>query len=234
VKVCVACKKEKSLDEFSPDKRHADGKMSQCRDCRRIYTRGWARDHRNPERDRAACRRWREKNPDKVLANNVRWRKEKPEILREASRKWKLTNPEKNRVCTQKWNAENVERRRWHRRKLRSTLRGRLNSNISTAICNSLKGRKKTGRHWEGLVGFTLEQVKSGLERQFTGGMTWENYGLWHIDHKIPITAFNFDNPEDYDFRRCWALSNLQPLWAKENMSKKDKVEIPFQPALSF
>ena len=64
--------------------------------------------------------------------------------------------------------------------------------------------------------------------------MIWGNYGDWHIDHKIPISAFNFTKPEHEDFKRCWALSNLQPLWAKDNISKNAKLEKHFQPSLAI
>jgi hypothetical protein len=64
--------------------------------------------------------------------------------------------------------------------------------------------------------------------------MTWENYGDWHIDHKIPVSAFNFSKASDIDFKRCWKLSNLQPLWAAQNVSKGNKLERPFQPSLAF
>ena len=67
-------------------------------------------------------------------------------------------------------------------------------------------------------------------------GMTWETHGKygWHIDHKIPISAFNFESPKDLDFKKCWALINLQPMWAKENIRKGAKVEKPFQPSLTI
>ena len=107
----------------------------------------------------------------------------------------------------------------------------KLDCSISTGINRSLKGRKN-GFHWEDLVGFTLNDLILHLEKQFTNGMTWENYGEWHIDHIIPITAFNFHSVNDYDFKRCWALSNLQPLWRVDNEHKSDKVVGGFQPSL--
>jgi hypothetical protein len=64
--------------------------------------------------------------------------------------------------------------------------------------------------------------------------MTWGNYGQWHVDHKIPISAFNYETPDDIDFKRCWALKNLRPMWAKENISKGAKLDKPFQPALAL
>lgn len=108
-----------------------------------------------------------------------------------------------------------------------------LNNNISGAIRKSLKGNKN-GRHWEDIVGFTLKQLKRHLEKLFTEGMTWKRFlnGEIHIDHKTPVRVFNFTKPEHEDFKRCWSLKNLQPLWAKDNITKSNKIEHHFQPSL--
>jgi len=95
-----------------------------------------------------------------------------------------------------------------------------------------LRGNK-LGYHWECLVGFNLDQLKNHIERKFIKGMSWDNMGDWHIDHIIPIAAFNFETADDSDFRRCWSLKNLQPLWAADNSRKRDIVERPFQPSLA-
>jgi hypothetical protein len=58
------------------------------------------------------------------------------------------------------------------------------------------------------------------LEKQFTEGMTWDNYGQWHVDHIRPMSSFNFTSLDDPEFKECWDLSNLQPLWETENLSK--------------
>jgi hypothetical protein len=52
--------------------------------------------------------------------------------------------------------------------------------------------------------------------------------------NKIPIAVFNYEKPEDIDFRLCWSLKNLQPLEKIENIKKKDKLEKPFQPSLKI
>ncbi len=106
--------------------------------------------------------------------------------------------------------------------------RDRLNRNIRRSIIGSLKDGKN-GRHWEDCVGYTSEELIKHLEGLFEEGMNWENYGDWHIDHKIPKSAFNFTRVEHIDFKRCWALSNLQPLWASDNNRKRDKLKRPFQ-----
>ena len=100
----------------------------------------------------------------------------------------------------------------------------KLSRAIRGGIIKSLKSGSKAGRHWEVLVGYTRDEAKTHLEKRFSTGMTWENHGTcWHIDHILPIAAFNFERPEDIDFKRCWSLKNLQPLYAKDNMSKGAK-----------
>jgi hypothetical protein len=123
--------------------------------------------------------------------------------------------------------------REWYRRhpyKTRSIKR-KLSGGISRDIRKSIYGNKG-GRHWEDLVGYTYKQLRKHLENQFTEGMNWNNYGAWHIDHIIPISAFHFTTIDDIDFKRCWALSNLRPLWADENIAKGKKLIKPFQPSL--
>ena len=65
---------------------------------------------------------------------------------------------------------------------------------------------------------------KLKLEKQFINGMTWDNYGEWHVDHKLPITYFNFNEVGDEEFLKCWGLDNLQPMWGEENIKKSNRV----------
>jgi len=103
----------------------------------------------------------------------------------------------------------------------------RLNNNIATAIRISLKGNKNNQK-WETLVGYDTQELKSHLEAQFKEGMTWDNHGIgedkWQIDHRIPISLFNIQGIKSKGFKKCWALDNLQPLWQKENLRKKNKL----------
>lgn len=62
------------------------------------------------------------------------------------------------------------------------------------------------------------------LEKEFTDGMTWENYGEWHVDHIRPMASFDFISVDCADFKECWSLSNLQPLWGDENISKGSRL----------
>ena len=100
-----------------------------------------------------------------------------------------------------------------------------MRNNVSGQIRNALKKNKtsKNSPTWSKLP-YTPLQLKEHLEKQFDSNMTWGNYGsYWHIDHVIPQSLLLYDSMEHPNFIKCWSLSNLQPLEAKENMSKGNK-----------
>ena len=66
--------------------------------------------------------------------------------------------------------------------------------------------------------------MKNHIEKQFKDGMMWENYGEWQIDHIIPKSFFKYKSISDVEFKMCWRLENLQPLWREENLSKKNNL----------
>lgn len=73
---------------------------------------------------------------------------------------------------------------------------------------------------------FTIDEFRERFESLFTKGMKWENIGLWHIDHIKPKASFNQEqlaDPTSEDFKKCWALENLQPLWSIDNLKKGSK-----------
>jgi hypothetical protein len=104
----------------------------------------------------------------------------------------------------------------------RSTPEGAINCRIRCAIYLSLR-KAKGGRPWQSLVGYSLTELRVHLQKQFTKGMSWENRHLWHIDHITPLALFRFRSPDDAEFKAAWALTNLRPLWALQNMSKGSK-----------
>lgn len=106
-------------------------------------------------------------------------------------------------------------RRRWA-----SDFGFRVGVRMSVQIRKALKGDKH-GRTWESVAGYPLADLVAHLEARFQPGMTRENFGAWHIDHIIPKSTFDLTKPEER--RNCWALSNLQPLWARDNMRKSNR-----------
>jgi hypothetical protein len=98
-------------------------------------------------------------------------------------------------------------------------LRALLNNRTRIAITSNLK-QSSTIK----LLGCTILQARKYIESQFKPGMNWSNHSLtgWHIDHKLPCAAF--DLTKESEQRKCFHYTNLQPLWAHENLSKSDNI----------
>lgn len=88
-----------------------------------------------------------------------------------------------------------------------------LRSNLN----NALRGRAK-GRRTLDYLTISIEEFKLYIQNKFTEGMTWENYGEWHLDHIKPISSF--DHSDEEQIKLCWHYTNFQPLWAKDNLAK--------------
>ena len=74
-------------------------------------------------------------------------------------------------------------------------------------------------------VDYSRSDLTAHLERQFLPGMGWHNMRQWHIDHIVPVKDFSVLSFGDAEFMACWSLSNLRPLWAADNIIKRDKRE---------
>lgn len=184
-------------------------------------------------------------NKEKLSESNKRYRVENRETIiiqqkesglknkdkkSEYDRNYKKLNKDKIYSRQKDWTNRNKDRlriknRESMRRRWKNEPKFRLNSNIKVMIYLALKG-KKCGVSWKSLVEFTLEELVNHLESQFSDNMNWENYGsYWHLDHKRPKSWFHYNNVEDKEFKKCWSLNNLQPLLAKDNLSKGNKYE---------
>ena len=147
--------------------------------------------------------------------NYLDWYEKNKEYRKEYYNKWRTENPEKWRES----------KRNYERTRKANDPLYKLVANFRTAIYTVLKenNMNKYGHYFE-ILQYSPEELASHLEVQFTEGMTWENYGEWHVDHITPITAFNFQEIGDNEFMRCWSLENLQPMWGDENIKKSNKI----------
>lgn len=177
--------------------------------------------HANPDRAREAKRAWYEASRD---AERERHRRRYQGDGRQLALDRATAHYQANRerVLERARSDEGRKRARERQRRLREDPAHRLYMNTSRMVRDALAERK-AGRGWEALVGYSLADLTAHLERQFGRGMSWSNYGDWHIDHIVPRAAHHFTGPEDPEFRACWALTNLRPMWATENKSKSAK-----------
>lgn len=163
----------------------------------------------------AADKRYYSKNKEKINERIREWSKNNRNNLREYHKVWREENRE----------AVNYKSNKWNKDRKSSDISYKVKTNIRTAFYSCLKERNinKFDRTFN-ILGYTLMDLMLHLEGQFTDGMSWDNYGQWHIDHIKPMTSFDFNSTNDENFRLCWSLENLQPLWAKDNLSKGDKL----------
>jgi len=106
-------------------------------------------------------------------------------------------------------------------RNRRKNLNTRLSINLRGRLYQAIKKQSKTGSAVRDL-GCSIPELKTHLENQFSSGMSWENYGQWHIDHVKPLSSFDLAIRED--FLKACHFTNLQPLWAHDNLSKNNKL----------
>lgn len=226
-KICSECDIEKPLTDFTEQTRGLFGVKSKCKKC---VVEKWSKPYYERTKNYSKSKRKKikayQKDYQKINRNKI---SDQVKVYYEANRERILI--QKATYYKNNKNKIQPQKNLYKKRKRRTNPKYKLNINISRVINASLHGNK-AGRHWELLVGYTLENLRKYLEKQFTEGMTWDNYGSWHLDHKIPISVFNFTKSEHRDFKRCWALKNLQPLWEKDNLEKRDKLTKPFQPSL--
>ncbi len=147
--------------------------------------------------------KWEKANPDNVVRNRKRHR---------SSDDYKTKRREYNRD--------------YEKKKKETSINYRISRNLRIRFVQALKGNAKTGSAVRDL-GCTIEQFKDYISALFQPGMSWDNWGKtgWHLDHKIPLSAF--DLTKEDQVRLACHFSNLQPMWAKENLQKGAKYGVP-------
>ncbi len=167
----------------------------------------------NPDYNKEYLKNYYQQNRSKLLEKSKQWKKDNPNYMSDYMKKYKKDN--KARFVeygkSDKYKEWKNEYTKKHREKYPHIYAWR------TILNNTIKrfGTSKEDTT-NNLLGYSAEQLKLRLECQFKDGICWENYGEWHIDHKKPVSSF----PPDTDMSIVNALSNLQPLWAYDNLSK--------------
>jgi hypothetical protein len=160
-------------------------------------------------------KKWQEENPEKMKAYRKTW-------YYDHGGKEKAREYEKNigieiRAKIKKKRNEHLRLRRKIDKKYK------LSADVRVSVWKALK-YKRNNINLSKKLGYAIEELRKHLEKQFDDKMAWGNYGsYWGIDHKKPISLFNFSDINDKEFKLCWKLTNLQPLEKLENIHKSNK-----------
>ena len=186
---------------------------------------------KNKEAKNEYRKKYYEENIDKVLENRKKYCEENKEEILEGNKKWREENKEKLREGNKKYRQENKEkikkyRSEYYKEKYHTDPCYKLRSIVSSSIWHYLKNGKG-GESIAKYLPYTIDQLREHLESQFEDWMTWDNHGLyhptekrWQIDHIKPQSKLLYDSMDHPNFKKCWALENLQPLEAMENAKK--------------
>jgi Uri superfamily endonuclease len=217
-KICKKCKEEKEICEFYKDKTKIDGLYSSCKSCKNKYF------EKNENKIKQYLKVWRKNNKD----NSKKYREKNPDYVKNYYKK----NKNKMIISVKKHYDKNKESiLKKVRVRSKEYIKNRLKEDSLFHMCylvrnrvrNFLKSKKinKKNKTFD-IVGCSPDFLKTHLENQFVNGMSWENKNKWHIDHIIPLSSAK---TEEEIYKLCH-YTNLQPLWAEDNLKKSNKILI--------
>lgn len=192
-KICSKCNENKDINNFYVDKR-IKGNLSYVSRCKECIQK-YAKQYRKTHKDNRDRSKYKKQYYLKNIDKAKNWNK----IWRENNdrseyfRQYRNLNPSAKIAC-------------YCRNRIRSALKNNYKSSKSLYLIGC--------KNWD--------ELKRHLELKFEKDMSWENMGLWHIDHIKPCSSFDLTDVEQQ--KLCFHYTNLQPLWAKDNLSKSDKI----------
>lgn len=242
MKVCIKCEFEKELSEFGKRADSKDGYRNDCKECRKEFNKLykelnkeslsnkkkiWAlinkeeisqkqKEYREDNKEKISIQRkeFRESNKERLSLERKEFREKNKELLAKRKKDYYEKNREK----------ENKRKAKWHKNKIETDDNYKLRTSIRSLIYQSVKnaGYRKSQlrlKKTDLILGCTTEFFREYLEERFLEGMTWENHGEWHIDHKTPVSWG--ENEDDIYILNHY--TNFQPLWAFDNLSKGNR-----------
>merc|ERR1711991_129039 len=233
---CKSCDRDLPKTSFYLKDKKKKRYDTTCKTCRKESARQWHSDNR--ETSLANKKAWHEANRDKMLANMSRRYYGNREEDLESRRQWRNENPDRvkawndkaykkhrDKILKQKKEYGKKNRKRinkYQREKYQNDMSYKIAVLTRSRVRDFIKGDVKESSALE-YLGKDLDFVQAWLNFQFYDGMDFSNHGdYWHIDHVTPCESFDLTNEEE--LKKCFNWKNLQPLRAKKNISKGDKI----------
>jgi hypothetical protein len=225
MKVCTKCKSEfpATINYFCKDSTKKDSLHSHCKECsRKSKSKYYYKISPNIKREK------REAKELYLSSEEYRLKLEESKIKdRERKNRWAQKNREKINASARIYNSTkrfvSAEKNREYKKRGYAKM---MSCPYKKAIhyyrvrINDILNRGKLFKAKD-IILFNRDEFIAHMESMFLDGMTWDNHGDWHIDHIKPIKSFDLNDKNQ--LIECWSLSNLQPLWKKDNLIKAAK-----------
>lgn len=228
---------EKLHSDFHKKKSSNDGLKPYCKMCSKLVNKNYYNKNRNEIISKNKIKY--DKNTEHFLNKNRKWQIENKEYISKTKREYYAENKEvikerskshnidieNKKNYNKKYREEHTEyfkkyRNNYNSKRKKEDYLYKLTTNIRTLICMSFKKTKiSKSKKCKSILGCDFKFFKSYIEEQFKEGMCWENYGQWHLDHKIPISW----DTNEIEILKLNHYSNFQPLWKIENLSKGNR-----------
>lgn len=227
-KCCKKCTEKMRLKRMDPEykaKQKTLRKNHYENNKERLKEEGKQYRDANKEKIAEYHRDYYKKNKETVNEKNKMYYQNHKEQVLERTTAYQKNHPEVNRASATKWRENNRDKVRAYQNNRRATnINVRITDNLRGRLWSALKGKSKCGSTKD-LLGCSIPFLKGYLAAKFEDGMSWDTYSFetFHIDHIIPCSSFDLSDPEQQ--KKCFHYTNLQPLWAFDNMSKGNKLD---------
>ena len=170
-------------------------------------------------------------DPIKRIKYNEKYYSKNENRIKKTLKEWYLKNKEKRKERYKENSKINYYKDKkkkmarvmaYQKIKLKTDINWILRKRLRNRLQKALKGVTKSKKTMDLLGVPHMDFFKTWIECKFKEGMTWENRRLWHVDHILPCSSFDLTKPEEQ--AKCFHYTNLQPLWASENLSKGNRI----------
>lgn len=192
IRCCIKCKQQLPVELFYFKKSNL-GFSSSCKEC-----------------TKTAQRQYNRLKKSEISDNKQRYWNENKAALKERRKTHQVDHKKRKEKY-----------REWERLRLKSDLNYRLKKNLRRRLHHALHGKNGSPKTIR-LLGCNIDDLKTYLESKFLPGMSWDNYGMWEIDHIVPLSKVDLSNAAE--LQRVCHVDNLQPLWKRDNILKGNKL----------
>jgi len=222
MKICTKCDIEKELIFFGKDKSKKDGYRNSCKDCQREYSNEYY--IKNKEIINENNKKWKEENKDKLKEINKYYYQNNKEQILTRQHIYFQNNKDKNREIKREYYKKNKDiildkKKKYIKKRKEVDKLYHLTMSIRSLIKGSFYRRNFDKPRTLNVIGCSYNEFKDYIESLFNENMSWDNYGDWHLDHKVPV-SWATNEEELYKLNH---YSNFQPMWAFENQSKSNR-----------